>query len=344
MEKKIKVLIVDDSGIMRKMLTSILSQSPLIEVIGAAENAYSGRDMIKKHNPDVLTLDVEMPGLNGIEFLERIMRLRPMPVVMVSSITQRGSKATIESLEIGAVDFISKPKNITSTSMEVIGNQIIQKVIAASKVNFDHVRGHAKPVKSAAISQTIFPKDSNIIAIGASTGGVAAISEVLKAVKKTCPPIVIVQHMPPVFTRNFANRLNGKFEIEVKEAEEGDVLKRGHCYISPGDKHMTIKKLAGQFVCHLQGGNEVTGHKPSVDVLFRSVAEVYTKPVTALILTGMGRDGADGLKVMKNKGFITIGQDEESSVVYGMARSAREVGALEKEMSIQKIGIELGKL
>jgi two-component system, chemotaxis family, protein-glutamate methylesterase/glutaminase len=332
----VRVLVVDDSATVRHLLSTALARDPGIEVVGAAQDAASARQMIKDLNPDVITLDIEMPNMNGIKFLEKIMTLRPMPVVMVSTLTERGAGITLEALEIGAVDYYPKPKENLAAALDRASTELAEKVKNAS-----HARVRArKPKGQAAEKKTgaAFKPSNTIVAIGSSTGGVEALLEVLSNFPENCPPTVVTQHMPGRFTTTFAERLDKMCKPKVTEATDGAPLKAGHIYIAPGtERHLEIAGQ-GNFICRLRNGDPVSGHRPSVDVLFESVARSAGASAVGVILTGMGRDGATGLKTMRNNGARTIGQDEASCVVYGMPRAAFEGGAVERQVPLEKIG------
>jgi two-component system chemotaxis response regulator CheB len=333
----VRVLIVDDSATMRSLISTILSRDPEIEVVGEAGDPLEAREAIKRLNPDVLTLDVEMPNMNGIDFLEKIMRLRPMPVVMVSTLTVRGAEATMEALELGAIDCVAKP----STGGLEGFQDLPFKVKAAAKAKVRPLR-QAEPgaPKPAPLEHT--PGDG-IIAIGSSTGGVEALITVLSRFPANCPPTVITQHMPATFTKSFSERLDRLCAPKVAEASDGAVLENGRIYIAPGgDTHLEIS-ASGGLRCRLTAGPAVNGHRPSVDVLFHSVAKVAGAKAIGAILTGMGRDGAEGLLAMRKAGARTVGQDESSSVVYGMPKAAFEIGAVERQAPLERIAAELLK-
>jgi two-component system chemotaxis response regulator CheB len=329
MSEPIRVLVVDDSASMRAMLTKLLAQDPLIEVVGAAPEPHAAREMIKALNPDVVTLDIEMPGMDGLSFLEKIMRLRPMPVVMCSTLTARGAEATIEALRLGAVDCIAKPSG-NALEMAQHGAKLRNMVRAAARST---VRRSARPAVPVVHGNSGNLRDV-VIAIGASTGGVEALFSILAALPADCPPVLIVQHMPATFTNSFAVRMDRDSRVQVVEAEHGMMVERGKVYIAPGgERHMELVggPIGGRI--RLLAGDPVTGHRPSVDVLFRSVAPLGSHAV-GVILTGMGSDGAVGLRAMRDAGAHTLGQSRESCVVYGMPRAAAELGAVEREISL----------
>jgi two-component system chemotaxis response regulator CheB len=324
----VRVLVIDDSPSMRAALTRILAADPEIDVLGAAPEPYAAREMIKALNPDVVTLDIEMPGMDGLSFLEKIMRLRPMPVVMCSTLTARGTEATIEALRLGAVDCIAKPSgNAADLARDAERMRSVVKSAARSSVR-------ARPAEIAPVaSAAIQPGGAAIIAIGASTGGVEALFSLLGALPADCPPVLVVQHMPRGFTAGFAEHLSRKTRVRVVEATNGMPVEAGTVYIAPGgDSHMEL--LGGPPPrIRLVAGDTVSGHRPSVDRLFHSVARTGAKAV-GVILTGMGADGAEGLLAMRNAGARTLGQNEASCVVYGMPRQASQLGAVEKEISL----------
>lgn len=337
MLKKIKVLIVDDSMLIRAMFSEMLSQHADIEVVGTAVDPLDAREKIKMLNPDVITLDVEMPKMDGITFLEKIMRLRPMPVIMASSLTERGADITIQALEIGAVDFITKPATQDEASLLTLGILLAEKIRAASRSRLHYAPQHseAKPVTQQ-LSWDGNAKN-RIIAIGSSTGGVEALGEVLRTLPATLPPIVITQHMPGGFTASFAARLNKLCAPQIQEAQHHQTLHTGNVYIAPGDYHMEIESVGKAWRAVVRDGENVSGHKPSVDVLFASVAKQAGNKAVGIILTGMGRDGAQGLLEMRQAGAATIGQNEESCVVYGMPKVANQLGAVESEVGLAQI-------
>lgn len=342
--KKIKVLIVDDSLFIRQMFTKILSNEPDIEVISAAADANEARDKIKRYNPDVITLDIEMPGMDGLTFLKKIMSLRPVPVVMASSLTQKGADATLKALEIGAVDYVPKSSS-TDFDVENLAKELIEKVKGASraKVKAINLEENLDEIVNTEVfgSNEKF-KSGILFAIGSSTGGVEALKEVLTRLPENFPPIVVTQHMPPKFTKSFSERLDRICQMSVKEAENGDILEMGRIYIAPGGtQHLEIIKRGTQMACVLTDGEKVSGHIPSVDVLFESVAKNIGKLAYGVILTGMGKDGAKGMFSMKQNGCFNIGQDETSCVVYGMPKAAYMAGAVDKQCSLLDIPKEM---
>jgi two-component system chemotaxis response regulator CheB len=330
-KKRIGVLIVDDSALVRRMLTEMLSSDPGITVLGAANDAYDAREKIKALNPDVLTLDVEMPRMDGLTFLRNLMRLRPMPVIMVSSLTEKGAEVTLDALSIGAVDYLSKPKIDLAATLADYKDELIGKVRAAASAR---VRA---PSSSGAVSADVvlakrapqrhLRTTERIIAIGASTGGTEAIKDVLIHLPPDTPGIVITQHIPKLFSGAFARRMDSCCQVSVCEAEDGQQVLRGHVYIAPGDMHLSLVRNGARYVCRLDDGPPVNRHKPSVDVLFRSVAQQAGRNAIGVILTGMGKDGALGLKEMRDAGSRTIAQDEATSIVWGMPGEAVAVGA-----------------
>jgi two-component system chemotaxis response regulator CheB len=333
----IRVLIVDDSATMRSLIATVLQRDPEIEVVGEAGDPLEAREAIKRLNPDVLTLDVEMPNMNGIDFLEKIMRLRPMPVVMVSTLTVRGAEATVEALELGAIDCVAKPSTGGLEGFHDLPFKV--KTAAKAKVRPLRTADPAAP-RPAPLEHT--PNDC-IIAIGSSTGGVEALITVLSRFPANCPPTVITQHMPATFTKSFSERLDRLCAPKVAEATDGAVLENGRIYLAPGgEAHLEVGG-SGTPRCRLSAGPAVNGHRPSVDVLFRSVAKVAGSRAIGAILTGMGRDGAEGLLAMRQAGARTVGQDEASSVVYGMPKVAFEIGAVERQAPLERIASELLK-
>lgn len=330
---KIRVLTVDDSALMRQLLAELLSKDPEIEVIGAAPDPYVAREKIKALNPDVLTLDVEMPKMDGLTFLEKLMRGRPMPVVMVSSLTEAGCQTTLRALELGAVDFITKPKIDLRDGMEDVAQDLIEKIKAAAQAKLGKRSSAPRPpsaIPAAQIGSAMIKTTDTIIAIGASTGGTEALKEVLEVLPPNTPPIIITQHMPERFTKTFADRLNSLCRIAVKEAEDGDSVLPGHALIAPGNYHMTLTRSGARYNVRLNQDPPVNRHRPSVDVMFDSVAKYAGQNSIGVILTGMGGDGAKALLEMKRKGAFTIAQDEASCVVFGMPKEAIKLGGVDK--------------
>jgi two-component system, chemotaxis family, protein-glutamate methylesterase/glutaminase len=352
-KRRIKVLIVDDSALVRSLLTDILRADPGIEVVGVASDAHIAREKIKALNPDVLTLDVEMPKMDGITFLKNLMRLRPMPVVMVSSLTERGADVTLDALALGAVDYLSKPKIDLAVTLKDYGDELIDKIRAASKASvraLDPRRAAAiatnMTAKAAHSTDAVLPKapppkqlrtTDRIIAIGASTGGTEAIKEVLMRLPPDSPGVVIAQHIPKAFSGPFAKRMNSCCHVTVYEAEDGQQVLAGHAYIAPGDKHLMVVRDGARYVCRLDDGVPVNRHKPSVDVLFRSIAQNAGRNAIGAILTGMGKDGARGLKEMLDAGSRTIAQDEATSVVWGMPGEAVTLGAAQYVLALENV-------
>ncbi|MEY4592568.1 MAG: hypothetical protein RIR18_1463 [Pseudomonadota bacterium] len=340
-----RVLIIDDSALMRKLLMEIINTEKDLEVVGAAPDAHIAREMIKTLNPDVVTLDVQMPKMDGIEFLEKLMRLRPTPVVMVSSFTEAGSETTLKALELGAVDFIGKPRGDSPSSMEEYSHELCEKLRAASSAKLQRKLVTTKATTTSSISSGLALRSpeartfhsGTVIYLGASTGGTEAIKEFLAGVPANCPPILIVQHMPETFTASFAKRLDSLSAPHVIEAKGGERIEAGTVYIAPGHSHMIVKKTPAGLQIELQQTPPVNRHRPAVDVLFDSAALVSGKQAIGVILTGMGKDGAQGLLRMKQAGALTFGQDEHSCVVYGMPKEAFNVGAVQEVVSLSEM-------
>ncbi len=330
----IRVLIVDDSATARAVLTEILSSDPMIEVIGSASDAYIARDKIVELRPDVICLDVEMPRMDGITFLKRLMHYMPIPVIMVSSLTQNGAKTTLEALEAGAVDFVPKPHSHIYDGKEEMREELLSKIKIASKVKVvQRVLRNVQQANTTSLAETTH----KILAIGASTGGTEALKDVLMGLPRNAPGTVIVQHMPANFTAPFAERLNSLCAMEVREARNGDSITPGVVLIAPGDYHMVVRRSGARYYVEIGSGEKVSGHRPSADVLLNSVAKIAGANAIGVILTGMGGDGARGLLSMRNAGARTLGQDEASCVVYGMPKVAYELGAVEKQLPLHKI-------
>lgn len=332
--KKIRVLCVDDSALIRSIMSDIVNHQPDMEMVATAPDPIIARDLIKLYNPDVLTLDVEMPRMDGLDFLERLMRLRPMPVIMISSLTGKGSEITLSALELGAVDFVTKPQMGLKDGMMQYVEVIAEKIRMASKVQVK--RGDKLAVAPKTLTSPLVGSEK-IIAIGSSTGGTEALRQVLIPMPLTSPGIVITQHMPPGFTRSFADRLNSLCQIAVKEAEDNDRVLSGHAYIAPGDLHMELIRSGANYHIKLNKSPPVNRHRPAVDVLFKSVAKSAGKNAVGAILTGMGSDGAKGLLDMRNAGAHTLAQSEKSCVVFGMPREAIALGAACEIVDLQDI-------
>ena len=348
---KIKVLIVDDSALIRSVMSEIINSQADMEVVGVAPDPLVARELIKQTNPDVLTLDVEMPKMDGLDFLEKLMRLRPMPVVMVSSLTERGSEITMRALELGAVDFVTKPKISIQAGMREYTDLITDKIRAAAKAR---VRARVLPTLGAdgqvvnnALPQLRNPLTSSekLIIIGASTGGTEAIREFLMQMPSDCPGILIAQHMPEGFTRSFAKRLDTLCKISVQEAAGNERVLPGHAYIAPGHSHLYLTRSGANYMTRIDQADPVNRHRPSVDVLFRSAAQAAGKNAVGVILTGMGKDGAAGMLEMRTAGAYNFAQDEASCVVFGMPREAIAVGAAHEVGALQALpGMVLGHL
>ncbi len=344
---KVKVLVVDDSPLMRQMLTSILSSDPDIEVVGQAADAYQARELIKALNPDVLTLDIEMPGMNGIQFLSNLMRLRPMPVVMVSALTSEGSSATLDALELGAVDFIEKPKVKTDEVLDNYTRGILAKVKNAAAASVKNFRPHVAPAPASTrnslerLQSKVSLTAGKLVAIGSSTGGTEALKEVLTRFPKNMPPVVITQHIPPAFSASFAERMNLICEVDVVQAEDGMDVVPGRVYIAPGDRHLVLRKAGTRLYCHLDDSEPVNQHKPSVEVMFDSIQKIAPAKTVAVMLTGMGDDGANAMVRLKEAGSFTIAQDEATSVVWGMPGQAYKRGAVMALKPLQEIANEV---
>lgn len=352
MANKIKVLIVDDSALVRQVLTSIIEESSNLEVVGVARDPIDAREKIKQLNPDVLTLDIEMPKMDGVTFLKKLMRLRPMPVVMISTLTEAGADITLEALEVGAVDFISKPKIDVKDALQDYSDLIIEKIEIAAKANVREYKDKTdllKPSKKLDADAVLEKRSGNIrfkttdkiVAIGASTGGTEAIKDVLESLPANSPGIVISQHIPIAFSRAFTERVNKNSQLIVCEPLDKQKILPGHAYIAPGDKHLIVERCGAEYICRLNDGPPVNRHKPSVDVMFRSVAQNVGPNAMGVMLTGMGADGSQGMLEMKQQGAYNISQDEDSCVVWGMPGAAVKIGAVDKEFSLIKIANEI---
>ncbi len=338
--KKITVLVVDDSALIRKLLTEIINDQPDMEVIGTATDPLVAREMIREKNPDVLTLDVEMPKMDGLDFLEKLMRLRPMPVVMVSTLTEKGSDITFRALELGAVDFVAKPKIDIASGLKEYGKNIANKIRIAKSARLK--RSAPMTIMKSATADAVLPAISNrvastekLIIVGASTGGTEAIKEFLIQMPPDSPGILVTQHMPEGFTKSFANRLNSICKISVVEAKGGERVLPGHAFIAPGHSHLLLKRSGANYMTELNQGEPVSRHRPSVDVLFRSAANCAGKNAVGVILTGMGKDGAAGMLEMHKAGAYNFAQDEASCVVFGMPKEAIAAGGVDEIVSLK---------
>jgi two-component system chemotaxis response regulator CheB len=333
--KIIKVLVVDDSVVFREAISRGLSRDPNIEVVGKAVDPYDARDKLLELNPDIMICDVQMPKLNGVEFIRRLLPQYKIPIIVVSSL----SDVVFDALNAGAVDFLSKPDASTQNSFQNFISELAIKVKGAVNINLSANLAKVITTSSDKIREKSEMRSYNnkVIAIGASTGGTEAIYSILKVLPRSVPGIVIVQHIPPGFSKMFAERLNLQTHFDVKEARTGDIIEPGKVLIAPGNEHMRIKKAGDKYIVETLTGNKVNGHCPSVDVLFESVAKMAAQYAIGVILTGMGHDGAMGLMSMRKAGAKTIGQDEQSSVVYGMPKAAFDLGAVEKQVPLSKI-------
>lgn len=350
-KKNIRVLIVDDSALIRKILSKILSSDDEIEVVGTAMDPYIAREKIKLLNPDVLTLDVEMPKMNGISFLKNLMRLRPMPVIMVSSLTQKGADVALEALGLGAIDYIGKPDAKSGNQLSDYAEEIINKVKVAASINQSTCSDTQIPHNKKSQPKSLSSKKSlnknctqEIIAIGASTGGTEAIKDILSDLRPGSYSLVIVQHIPKAFSKAFADRVNNISALEVLEAEDKQQVLPGHVYIAPGDQHLKIIRKNDAYYCQLDDSEPYNRHKPSVDLLFKSMCKSAGNNAIGILLTGMGADGARGLKEMQNSGAITIAQDEQSSIVWGMPGEAVKLQAADYILPLDKITNKLTTL
>jgi two-component system, chemotaxis family, protein-glutamate methylesterase/glutaminase len=361
MMSKTRVLVVDDSALIRNLMKEIIDKADDMETVGVASDPLVARELIRSLDPDVITLDIEMPKMDGLDFLERLMRLRPMPVVMVSTLTERGADATFRALELGAVDFVAKPKLGITQGMSDCATEIREKIRAAAtskQLRRRDARGATAPIPVVAAARATpnlvrselaplaarVPRTSGtekIIAIGASTGGTEAIKEVLCRLPADSPAVVITQHMPPGFTKSFAVRLNSLCKIIVKEAEHGERVLPGHAYIAPGGRHLALGRSGANYVVEISDEAPVNRHRPSVDVLFSSVAANAGANAIGVMLTGMGKDGAVSMLELKNRGAFTIAQDESSCVVFGMPREAIAIGAVEETIGLSHIADRL---
>ncbi|MCQ8897352.1 chemotaxis response regulator protein-glutamate methylesterase [Limnobacter humi] len=350
---KIKVVVVDDSALIRNLMTKIINSQPDMETVATAPDPFIAREHIKRLNPDVITLDIEMPKMDGIEFLERIMRLRPTPVVMVSTLTDKGADVTFKALELGAVDFVTKPKLDISQGMLDYANEITDKIRAAHAARYRLTKlpdksaaalagaEVVKPMAAPAALGNRFAATEKLVLMGSSTGGTEAIRVILEQLPTDSPAILITQHMPAGFTKSFADRLNQVCQITVKEATHGERVLPGHAYIAPGDKHLKLGRNGANYICQLEDGEPVNRHKPSVEVLFKSGTEVSPRNIIGIMLTGMGKDGAQAMADMKKAGSYNICQDEASCVVFGMPREAIALGGADEVVALNQIAKRL---
>ena len=349
MNNKIRVVVVDDSALVRSLLSEIIDRQPDMCCVGAAADPLMAREMIRNLNPDVITLDIEMPRMDGLEFLQRLMRLRPMPVVMVSTLTERGADVTLKALELGAVDFVSKPRIGVADGLRQLGLDITDKIRTAARARVHRLAAPpvvsdasgstaAKPVTMAALGRLTTEK---IIFIGASTGGTEATRELLVKLPADCPAVMITQHMPAGFTKSYAARLDGLCRISVAEATDGERVLPGHAYIAPGGFHLSVQRSGANYVARVQDGEPVNRHKPSVEVLFDSAARVVGRNALGVMLTGMGADGAKAMRSMRDAGSFNLAQDEASCVVFGMPREAIAHGAAHEVLPLAQIAPRL---
>ncbi|QSB02833.1 chemotaxis response regulator protein-glutamate methylesterase [Methylomonas sp. EFPC1] len=342
---KIKLLIVDDSALIRQMLTQIFNEAGDIEVVGTASDPIIAREKIKALNPDVLTLDVEMPRMDGLTFLRNLMRLRPMPVVMISTLTEKGAEVTLDALALGAVDFVAKPKIDVSHGLRAYADEIIGKIRMAAQAKVKALETNRVNVpalnsvneNAASTMKKHFKTTHKIVALGSSTGGTEAVKELVKSLPRTAPAIVIAQHLPLAFSASFAKHVNEATEMTACVASDGQLILPGNIYIAPGDQHLMVVRDGARYACRLDDGPPVNRHKPSVDVLFRSVAENVGSNAVGVMLTGMGADGARAMLEMREAGAVNIVQDEASSIVWGMPGEAYKLGAAHHVLSLGKI-------
>jgi two-component system chemotaxis response regulator CheB len=342
--EKIKVLIVDDSALIRAILTEIINQTDDLEVVGVARDPIVAREKIRELKPDVITLDIEMPNMDGLEFLEKLMRLHPLPVLMVSTLTQKGSDSALRALELGAIDFIAKPKVDVKNQLEAYAEEITNKIRMIAKAKVKPKQPAQEPSKKAKvlkISTNKLVANQKILVIGASTGGTEAIKEILIDMPADCPPILIVQHMPAGFTKSYAARLDSLCQINVSEAKHGERILPGHAYLAPGDYRLSIGRVSNYYICNVTQNPPVNRHRPAVDVLFDSVAALAKGNAVGVILTGMGKDGAAGMKRMSEKGCKNLAQDEASCVVFGMPKEAIAQGGVDEIVPLNKMSQQI---
>ncbi len=350
MNRKIRVVVVDDSALVRGLLSEIIDRQSDMQCVGAAADPLLARELIRALNPDVITLDIEMPRMDGLDFLQRLMRLRPMPVVMVSTLTERGADVTLKALELGAVDFVSKPKIGVANGLLQLGLDITDKIRTAAKARVhrlaapvaeDTAAAGSAPVKPTAVAPLGRLSTEKIIFIGASTGGTEATRELLVKLPPDSPAVMITQHMPPGFTKRYAARLDGLCRIRVAEAIDGERVLPGHAYIAPGGLHLSVERSGANYVARVQDGEPVNRHKPSVEVLFDSAARVVGRNALGVMLTGMGADGASAMRSMRDAGSFNLAQDEASCVVFGMPREAIAHGAAHEVLPLAQMAPRL---
>lgn len=341
----IRVLVVDDSALVRKLLTEIIEREPDLIVVGSARDPFEAREKIKSLNPDVITLDVEMPRMDGITFLSNLMRLRPMPVVMVSSLTEKGADVTMAALEGGAIDFVTKPQTGLHEGLEQLASELCEKIRVAAGAHVFAPKQHTEQRPLAPIKKETWIKTTDrVIAIGASTGGTEAVASILHQMPPDAPAIVITQHIPELFSARFAKRLDAECQIHVAEAQGGEQLMLGHAYVARGNHHLRVKRSGAKYFCEVTQEEPVNRHRPSVHVLFESAAREAGHNAIGVILTGMGDDGATGLKLMRDAGSATLAQDKASSVVWGMPGEAVKCGAAQEVLPLDKIAQRLLEL
>lgn len=338
---KIKVLIVDDSALIRQMLTQIFNSAEDIEVVGTAGDPLIARDKIKALNPDVVTLDVEMPRMDGLTFLRNLMRLRPMPVVMISTLTAKGAEVTLEALSLGAVDFVAKPKANVVSSLQEYADELISKVRMAAKAQVRPLETKLQSNQTVQVVKKHFRTTDRIIAVGSSTGGTEALKEVVKRMPNNAPAMVVTQHLPVAFSSSFARHVNDSSEMNACIAQDGQLILPGNIYIAPGDHHLKVARDGARYICKLDDGPPVNRHKPSVEVLFRSIAENVGKNAIGVMLTGMGSDGAKAMLEMNEAGAINIVQDQASSIVWGMPGEAYKLGAAHHVLPLNQIAAQI---
>jgi len=338
---KIKVLIVDDSALIRQMLTQIFNSAEDIEVVGTAGDPLIARDKIKALNPDVLTLDVEMPRMDGLTFLRNLMRLRPMPVVMISTLTAKGAEVTLDALALGAVDFVAKPKADVASALQEYADELISKIRMAAKAHVKALESKPQASPATQIGKKHFRTTDRIIAVGSSTGGTEALKEIVKQMPKNAPAMLVTQHLPAAFSLSFARHVNDASAMNACIAQDGQLILPGNIYIAPGDKHLKVARDGARYICRLDDGPTVNRHKPSVEVLFRSVAQNVGKNAIGVMLTGMGSDGSRAMLEMKEAGAINIVQDQASSIVWGMPGEAYKLGAAHHMLPLNQIAAQI---